>query len=130
MDSQFFVRCIMSMSLVQTQSKLSIAKIFQLSGVERSCRVIADSVLRAQSLGCYHCQMESMFTLDIFHCQFCQDLILLMLGGLFNSIKLSLNFELLLSQAMARSSLLVQKWPLSQLSQSMIFGIQIHAYHG
>jgi hypothetical protein len=68
--------------------------------------------------------------LDISQCQPCRHFILLILGALFFSIKRSLSLGLLLSQAMANSSSLVQKCPLSQLSQSMVFGIQIHACHG
>jgi hypothetical protein len=130
MDSQFFIGCAMPMSLVQFQSKLPIPEIFQRSGVEFSCQFIADNVLRAQSLGCYHCEIESRLMLDIFQCHSCRHFILRILDALFNNIKRSLNFGLLLSQAMASLSSLVQKRPLSQLSQSMIFGIQIHAYHG
>jgi hypothetical protein len=122
--------CAMPMSLGQFQSELSIPDIFQHSGVECSCQFIADSVLRAQSLGCYHCEMESRLMLDISQCQPCRHFILLILGALFYSIKRSLSFGLLLSQAMVNSFSLVQKCPLSQLSQSMVFGIQIHACHG
>jgi hypothetical protein len=122
--------CAMPMSLGQFQSKRSIPEIFQQSGVEFPCQLIADSVLRAQRLGCYHCEMESRLVLDVSQCQLCRQFILLIPGALFYSIKLPLNFGLLLSQVMAGWSSLVQKRPLSQLSRSMVFGIQIHACHG
>lgn len=130
MDSRILVSCVMSMSLVQTQAKLSVPEIFQQLGVELSCPFSADSVFRAQRLGCYHCKIKSRLMLDVFQCQSCRHFILPVLGTLFYSIKLSLNFGLLLSQAMASPFSLVQKRLLSQLSQSMVFGIQIHAYHG
>lgn len=129
MDSQSFRMC-MPMSLGQFQSKRSIPEIFQQSGVEFPCPVIADSVLRAQSLGCYHGEMESRLVLDVSQRQPCRQFILLIPGALFYSIRLPLNFGILLSQVMAGWSSLVQKRPLSQLSRSMVFGIQIHACHG
>jgi len=75
--------CAMPMSLANSNQSCRYLRFFQQSGVEVSRPVIADSVLRAQSLGCYHCKIESRLMLDIFQCQSCRQFILLILGTLY-----------------------------------------------
>lgn len=109
MDSQFFLRWVMMMGLVQFQSRLSVLMIFQQSGVESSCTVIPDSALGSQNLSGHGGEMESRFLLDVFQCLPCLHLKLRTFGALFNSIKLSQNINFLLRQTMAGLSVFVRK---------------------
>jgi hypothetical protein len=117
----------MPMKLVQFQSKLSEPKIFQQFGIKTAFTAISDSVPRTQNFSC-SCGGEIMpsFALDIFQCRSWRNFIVLILGVLFKSLKLSLRIGL----AMAGYSSLVLKRQLNQLFLSMAFDMQIHAYHG